>query len=120
MVELKAKMFEEVKADEALRILDSRRLNYSQVRLLPKQASVRPIMNLRRRAFAAKDTKVLGQSINTILGPVYNMLKLEKVGRPCSRPCLTRELTQHPGSPPEPPGLGHVLRGRHIRACGRL
>ncbi|KUI62081.1 Telomerase reverse transcriptase [Cytospora mali] len=78
MAELKTKMFEEVKVDEALRILDSRRLSYSQVRLLPKQTSVRPIMNLRRRSLLAKDKKVLGQSINAVLGPVYNMLKLEK------------------------------------------
>ena len=85
MLELKARMFEEVKADEALQILDSRRLNYSQIRLLPKQASVRPIMNLRRRAFISKDKRVLGQSINTILGPVYNMFKLETVsGSFCS------------------------------------
>lgn len=80
MAELKTKMFEEVKVDEALKILESRRLGYSQVRLLPKQTSVRPIMNLRRRALISKDKKVLGQSINTILGPVYNMLKLERVG----------------------------------------
>lgn len=79
MVELKGKMFEEVKLDDALKILDSRRLGYSQVRLLPKQTSVRPIMNLRRRMITSKDKKVLGYSINSILGPVYSMLKLEKV-----------------------------------------
>lgn len=80
MAELKIKMFEEVKLADALKILDSRRLGYSQVRLLPKQTSVRPIMNLRRRMITNnKDKKVLGYSINSILGPVYNMLKLEKV-----------------------------------------
>lgn len=80
MAELKIKMFEEVNLDDALKILDSRRLGYSQVRLLPKQTSVRPIMNLRRRMITNnKDKKVLGYSINSILGPVYNMLKLEKV-----------------------------------------
>ncbi|CAN8099264.1 unnamed protein product [Discula destructiva] len=78
MAELKVKMFEEVKMDDALRILDSRRLGYSQVRLLPKQSSVRPIMNLRRRMVTSKDKKVLGYSINSILDPVSNMLKLEK------------------------------------------
>ncbi|KAK7738484.1 Telomerase reverse transcriptase [Cytospora paraplurivora] len=82
MAELKAKMFEEVKVDEALRIRDSRRLGYnlgfSHIRLLPKKTSIRPIMNLRRRAFMANGKKTLGQSINAILGPVYNMLKLEK------------------------------------------
>lgn len=80
MAELKVKMFEEVKLDDALKILDSRRLGNSQVRLLPKQTSVRPIMNLRRRMITNnKDKKVLGYSLNSILSPVYNMLKLEKV-----------------------------------------
>lgn len=79
MAKLKGRMFEEVKLDHALKILDSRRLGYSQVRLLPKQMSVRPIMNLRRRMITSKDKKVLGSSINSILSPVYNMLKLEKV-----------------------------------------
>lgn len=79
MVELKAKMFEEVKPDEALNLLGSRRLGYSLVRLLPKQIGVRPIMNLRRRMVTRKNKKILGQSINSILGPVYNMLRLEKV-----------------------------------------
>lgn len=79
MAELKNKMFEEIKLDDARKILDSRRLGYSQVRLLPKQTSVRPIMNLRRRMITSKDKKVLGYSINSMLGPVYNMLKLEKV-----------------------------------------
>lgn len=79
MAELKGKMFEEVKLDDALKILDSRRLGYSQVRLLPKHTSVRPIMNLRRRMITSKDKKVLGYSINSTLGPVYHMLKLERV-----------------------------------------
>lgn len=74
-------MFEEVKPDEALGILDSRRLGYSLIRLLPKQNTVRPIMNLRRRMIIRKDKKTLGQSINSILGPVYNMLGLEKVSK---------------------------------------
>lgn len=79
MAQLKSKLFEEVELDAALKILDSRRLGYTQVRLLPKQTSVRPIMNLRRRMITSKDRKVLGYSINSILGPVHNMLKLEKV-----------------------------------------
>lgn len=82
MAELKSKMFEELKLDDAMRILDARRLGYSQVRLLPKQTSVRPIMNLRRRTIVNKDKKILGQSINSVLGPVANMLKLEKASRP--------------------------------------
>lgn len=79
MAALKVKMFEEVKLDNANRILDSRPLGFSQVRLLPKGASMRPIMNLRRRAAARGSKKLLGPSINSILGPVHTMLKLEKV-----------------------------------------
>lgn len=79
MAALKNKMFEEIKLEEAVQILDSRRLGFSQVRLLPKGVTVRPIMNLRRRALVKGDRKILGPSINTILGPVSHMLKLEKV-----------------------------------------
>jgi telomerase reverse transcriptase len=79
MAILKTNMFEEVKTEDALRILQSRRLGFSQVRLLPKQAKMRPIMNLRRRALVQGNKKMLGPSINTILGPVNSVLKLEKV-----------------------------------------
>lgn len=84
MAALKTTMFEEVKLDEAQRILDSRRLGFSQVRLLPKGLGMRPIMNLRRRTLLKGSKKLLGPSINTILGPISSMLKLEKVG-PLSR-----------------------------------
>jgi telomerase reverse transcriptase len=89
MASLKAKMFEEVKLDDALRILDSRHLGFSQVRLLPKGAAARPIMNLRRRALLRGNKKVLGPSINTVLGPVSSVLKFEKVSR---MPSLRLEL----------------------------
>ena len=79
MAVLKINMFEEVKTEDALRILQSRRLGYSQVRLLPKQSKMRPIMNLRRRTLRQGGKKLLGPSINTILGPAYSALKLEKV-----------------------------------------
>ncbi|KAM0531820.1 hypothetical protein ACHAPP_007588 [Verticillium nonalfalfae] len=78
MAELKVTMFEEVKLDHARRILENRRLGFSQVRLLPKQISMRPITNLRRRAAPIGNKKMLGLSINSILGPVYSALKLEK------------------------------------------
>jgi telomerase reverse transcriptase len=83
MAVLKTKMFEEVKTEDALRILQSRQLGYSQVRLLPKQEKMRPIMNLRRRTVLQRDKKILGPSINTILGPVSSVLKLEKVRPSC-------------------------------------
>lgn len=79
MAKLKETMFEEVKLNDALRILESRRLGFSQIRLLPKGDKLRPITNLRRRALARGATKVLGPSINSILGPVHSLLKLEKV-----------------------------------------
>ncbi|PNH76610.1 hypothetical protein VD0001_g907 [Verticillium dahliae] len=82
MAELKATMFEEVKLDHARRILENRKLGFSQVRLLPKQISMRPITNLRRRAAPIGNKKMLGLSINSILGPVYSALKLEKVSLP--------------------------------------
>ncbi|KAK8055527.1 hypothetical protein PG993_000754 [Apiospora rasikravindrae] len=78
MAAVKSKMFEEVSIDAALKILDSRSLGFSQVRLLPKESSIRPIMNLRRRMVTKGNTNTLGPSINTILGPVHTMLQLEK------------------------------------------
>ncbi|KAF4335718.1 telomerase reverse transcriptase [Fusarium beomiforme] len=58
MAALRADMFEEVKLDDALEVLRSRKLGFSQIRLLPKGNKLRPIMNLRR--------------------PVHSLLKLEK------------------------------------------
>ncbi|KAF5699219.1 telomerase reverse transcriptase [Fusarium globosum] len=78
MTELRADMFEEVKLDDALQVLRSRKLGFSQVRLLPKGNKLRPIMNLRRRVMTRASSSKLGRSINTILGPVHSLLKLEK------------------------------------------
>lgn len=94
MAALKTKMFEEVGTERALGGLDPHPLGISHLRLLPKQSAMRPIMNLRRRARPCLwggeggnmkpcgDTKRLGPSINTTLGPVSSALKLEKVGVP--------------------------------------
>ncbi|QPC66784.1 hypothetical protein HYE67_009015 [Fusarium culmorum] len=78
MADLKADMFEEVKLDDALQILGSRDLGSSQIRLLPKGNRLRPIMNLRRRAMARGQSRKLGLSINTVLGPIHSLLKLER------------------------------------------
>ncbi|SPQ18219.1 08b9ccab-bc2e-4f15-915f-80be2863104d [Thermothielavioides terrestris] len=78
MASLKARVLDEVKKEDAPQ-LDQ--LGYSQVRLLPKQNSMRPIMNLRRRTLV-RDKKILGPSINTKLAPVSSMLKLEKSRNP--------------------------------------
>ena len=77
-LQIKHSMFEELDPKTAQRILDGRRLGFSQLRLLPKETGVRPIMNLRRRPLK-KGSKMLGSSINSILAPVYNMLTFEKV-----------------------------------------
>ncbi|KAI9171577.1 Telomerase reverse transcriptase [Paramyrothecium foliicola] len=83
---LKQEMFEEMKADQALSILGSRKLGYSQIRLLPKGPKLRPIMNLRRRQMKTSRSGILSPSINTVLGPVHTVLKLEKVGSHQSAP----------------------------------
>lgn len=77
LLQIKCNMFEEVDTATANRILDGRRLGFSQLRLLPKESGMRPIMNLRRRP-VKKGSKMLGSSINSILAPVYNMLTFEK------------------------------------------
>lgn len=79
---LKVTMFEEIKLDKAQQILDSRNLGFSQVRLLPKETGIRPIMNLRRRALKKGSKNMLGMSINSVLAPIYNILTLEKVYQP--------------------------------------
>lgn len=79
MSTLKVSMFEEVKQCEAEKILDSRSLSFSHIRLLPKGATMRPIMNLRRRTLAKGRNPKLKASINSILGPLYSVLRLEKV-----------------------------------------
>ncbi|KAF7928563.1 uncharacterized protein EAE98_005619 [Botrytis deweyae] len=78
LASLKSKMFEEVKLGEAQQILGSRALGFSQMRLIPKETGVRPIMNLRRRAMRKGDKRLLGASINSVLAPVHNVLTHEK------------------------------------------
>lgn len=46
---LKIDMFADLGLDKAREILDSRSLGFAQVRLLPKEQGIRPIMNLRKR-----------------------------------------------------------------------
>ncbi|TWU77862.1 hypothetical protein ED733_003460 [Metarhizium rileyi] len=79
---MKTDMFQEIGATEADEILDSRRLGFSQVRLLPKGRKLRPIMNLRRRQAGRMGPQILKPSINSVLGPVHTALKLEKVKNP--------------------------------------
>lgn len=82
---LKLSMFQELPLQQASRIFDRRKLGYSQIRLLPKEKGIRPIMNLRRRMIK-QGTRYLGSSINSILAPVHNVLSYEKVGASSSCP----------------------------------
>ncbi|KAL0939367.1 telomerase reverse transcriptase [Colletotrichum truncatum] len=82
MATLKANMFEEVKINEVNRILGSRRLGFSRIRLLPKGKSMRPITNLRRRVPVTGKSTILGPSINSVLAPVHSMLRLETERNP--------------------------------------
>ena len=76
-------MFEEIPSLKARQLLDARSLGFSQIRLLPKGSSVRPIMNLRRRVTKLQNGKaVLGRSINSIMAPVHKMLDLERQQQP--------------------------------------
>lgn len=79
MSTLKLKMFEEIHPDDARRILDSRTLGFSQVRLLPKETTMRPIMNLRRRTLVRGSRRELGPAINKILAPAQSIFQLEVV-----------------------------------------
>lgn len=80
---IKISMFEEMKMEKARSVLDARALGFSQVRLLPKETGVRPIMNLRRRTLKAQNGRMmLGRSVNSVMAPVFNMLSYEKVKQP--------------------------------------
>jgi telomerase reverse transcriptase len=78
LASLKVSMLAEVKAEDAQKILKARTIGYSQLRLLPKETGVRPIMNLRRRTIKTGYKNMLGSSINSVLAPVFNMLTFEK------------------------------------------
>jgi len=80
LASLKLKLFEEVPTERASKMLTSRALGYSKVRLLPKKTGARMINNLKRRPqFVRNGVTMLGRSINTVLGPVFTVLKYEKV-----------------------------------------
>lgn len=83
MNKLKLTMFEEIKTSKARRLLDTRPLGFSQIRLLPKGNGVRPITNLRRRATKLQNGKVmLGWSINSVMAPVFSVLDFERKKKP--------------------------------------
>jgi telomerase reverse transcriptase len=80
---IRMSMFEPLSMDRARRMLESRSLGFSQMRLLPKSTSFRPIMNLRKRVPASVNGRVaLGQSVNDVLKPVFTMLSYERANQP--------------------------------------
>lgn len=81
--DIKSSMFEEIKRDKVSRVLQSKQLSWSAVRLLPKATGARPIINLRRRvAKHIGNRSYLGPSTNSIMTPVFNMLHYEKDRNP--------------------------------------
>lgn len=88
LAELKSSVFEELKPETARRLLERRSLGYSSLRLLPKATGVRPLLNLRRRAWmksrwpGRQGSSYLGPSINSTITPIYNMLNYERTRGP--------------------------------------
>ncbi len=79
LARLRLSMFEEIDMEKARSRLETRSLGFSQIRLLPKETGVRPIMNLRRRMLKTHNgNKILGRSVNSVMAPVFNMLSYEK------------------------------------------
>lgn len=77
---LKANLFEQMRTERALRVLNNRSLGFTPIRLLPKAHGMRPISNMRRRSTMIRNgRKLLGRSINTVLSPALNIIKYEKV-----------------------------------------
>ena len=76
---LKASMLEECNTSKIKSNLAQRALGISQVRLLPKEHGMRPIINLRRRVQKLQHGRlVLGKSINSLLTPTFSILNNEK------------------------------------------
>lgn len=75
---LRVSTYQQLQPAEVKRLLNSRSLGYSYVRLLPKNEGTRTITNLRRRMVAtSKGRRVLGPSINTQLVPILGALSSE-------------------------------------------
>jgi telomerase reverse transcriptase len=77
---LRVNMFEEMPTERATKLLSVRPLGFSKIRLLPKQAGVRLITNLKRRQPVMRNgNMILGRSINSVMTPVFNVINYEKV-----------------------------------------
>ncbi|KAL6709686.1 Telomerase reverse transcriptase [Coniothyrium glycines] len=83
LTRLKSSMFEEMPLEQTRRLLTSRQLGFSKIRLLPKSHGFRTIMNLKRRQQIMRNGVLsLGRSINSIMTPVFNAITYEKVLQP--------------------------------------
>ncbi|KAK3677630.1 Telomerase reverse transcriptase [Recurvomyces mirabilis] len=80
---LKANMMEVCGPATIKGMLAQRSLGVSQIRLMPKEKGMRPIINLRRRVQRLQRGEVvLGRSINSLLTPMFSALNFEKAQRP--------------------------------------
>lgn len=87
LTNLKISLFEEVAGDRGSKVMASRSLGYSKVRLVPKIKGVRMITNLKRRQQIVRNgVTVLGRSINAVMGPVFNVMNYERVGNMSLQP----------------------------------
>ncbi|KAI9674434.1 MAG: hypothetical protein M1817_001772 [Caeruleum heppii] len=85
LVSLKSTMFEGICRKRAKTMLDAHPLSYGRVRLLPKDAGIRPIMNFRRRPMEVRNgRRLLGRSVNSLLRPVHSVLRYEKKAQPAA------------------------------------
>ena len=76
-------MFRATGISKVRKPLERRNLPFSQIRLVPKGKTFRPIMNLRRRVTTMHNgKKQFGQGINHQLRPVYSVLNYEKFKSP--------------------------------------
>jgi telomerase reverse transcriptase len=82
MADLKVNMFEQLSPDKAHIMLGKRSLGLGALRLLPKSAGLRPILNLKKRFMMksqwGNNKTYLGASVNSNLAPIYNMLSYER------------------------------------------
>ncbi|KAJ6121653.1 Telomere reverse transcriptase [Penicillium capsulatum] len=85
--ELKANMFEEIEPIRAESMLAGQSLGLGSLRLLPKSTGLRPILNLRKRTRKegwrnGKKNVYQAPSVNTRIGPIYDMFKYEQIEEP--------------------------------------
>ena len=80
---LRQNLFEEMPTERVTKLLASRSLGFSKIRLLPKSAGVRLITNLRKRQqIVSNGITKLGRSINSVMIPVFSVISYERVGIP--------------------------------------